>query len=433
MINFQFPKKLAKIFPFFLVFLGLVLYFHNFFVFPPTRGSDSGAHLQYIKYLVYNRRIPRADEGFEMYQPSLYYSLAAIFFSLGSFLKLSDPLKLSQSISLLSALGNITLVFLISKKLFKSSKTQILVTLFSIFLPMHLYESPVVSNEMFLSFLSSLAIYYFLINKWEKHDKRKIIILGIITAMTCLTKYSGIILSFVFAAIFLINFFFKKERKYLLDFFIFIFTVLVLSGWFYLRQYLFFGNPLILANDPQLFPYWQEPGYRDWHFYLNLTGLIPLKVFGGPMESFWAGTYNTIWVDTHRTFLPVVEFSRAGAAIIYLGLLPTFIFILGLFKTIKLVASEKNQDKYLFISIFSIFSFLIYLLYTYKLPIYSSVKTFYLLGNILPTAIYFGLGLEIVIKWLKSYRWTLYLWLVILTSLIFKLYWYQSWWKNIGE
>lgn len=433
MINFQFLKKAAKIFPFFLIFLGLILYLHNFLVYPPTRGLDSHDHIAFIKYIAKNWKIPKADEGLQMYQPPFYYILAAILYSLGRLFRFFNPLKFSQLISLFSALGNIILIYFLSKRLFKNYEVLIAVILFAIFLPMHIYESPVISNEMLLSFLSTLILYYFLTRNWEEKGIRDSLILGVICGFTCLTKYTGLILFLTFSITLFLKFIQKRNKEIFINFFIFLITVSFISGWFYLRQYLLFGNPLILANDPKLFPYWQEPGFRDLKFYTNLTGVFPLRVFGGTLESFWGGTYNTIWIDVHHTFLPVMEKSRAGALIIYLALIPSFIIFLGFFMVIKKILRDKLKSPLFLLIVFSLFSFISYFYYTYKLPFGSSIKAFYFLGNIALMAIYFGKGLELMIKWLKKYRWFLYLELLILATLIYKLYWYQSWWKNIGE
>lgn len=421
------------IFIIFLVF-GIVLYLHNFLVYPPTRGLDSADHIAYVKYLVNNWRIPKASEGLQMYQPPLYYVLAALFYSLGKFLKLSDPLKLSQLISVACAGGNIYLIYLTARKLFRDKKIFYLMILFSVFLPMHLYESVVLSNEMLISFLSTLAIYYYLNHDWQRTSSRNSIVLGIITGLACLTKYSGLIILANFFLVMSINSLLKKEKKNLKNLLIVSAVAVLISGWFYIRQYRLFGNPLILANDPKLFPYFQEPGYRNFDFYFNLNGLWPPNIFGGQMYSFWGGTYNTVWIDAHHTFLPIMKgVSKAGMLIIYLALIPTVLILIGFLRSVKRLIRKRLDNKLAVLVIFSCLSLFAYIYYTYKLPFGSSIKAFYLLTTILPLAVFFGFGLEKMLKWLKGYRWIIYLEFLVLTLLIYKLYWYQSWWKNIGE
>ncbi len=171
---------MKKFFVLLFFIAGFLLYLHNFLVYPPTRGLDSRDHIAYIKYIAEKGRIPKASEGIQMYQPPFYYLLAAGFYSLGKLLGFSEPLKLSQSISLISAFFNLILIYFVVKKLFSDLKIQILVTLFCLFLPMHIYESPVISNEMLLSFLSTLTLYYFLKEKWEERKIRNYLILGLI-------------------------------------------------------------------------------------------------------------------------------------------------------------------------------------------------------------------------------------------------------------
>lgn len=407
-----------------LLFLGIFLYIHNFFVYPPTRGLDSADHIAYIKYILEKKSLPKADEGLQMYQPPLYYFLASRLFFWGENLGLKEPLKLVQLISLFSAWGIVFLVYLLGKRFFKSKEILFLVVLFSLYLPILIYEGVVISNEMFLSFLVSLGVYFFIRNNWEKESFFKVAVLGIIVGSCCLVKYSGLIL----AGSVLFVFFLKRRKNFVFKAGIFLLTVFLVAGWFYVRQYILFGNPLILANDPKLFPYWQYPGYRDLHFYTNLEGIMPLNVFGAEGESFWGGTYNSLWVDTHNSFLPVMEFSKAGAVIIYLGLLPTFAVVGGFFLALK-----KKRLDYLLLVVYSLFLFFSYFYYTFKLPFGSSIKAFYFLSTVLPLAVFFGLGARKVIEWMGRYSLFLYLELLILLIFIYKLYWYQSWWKNIGK
>jgi len=417
----------------FLIGLGLLLYLHNYLVYPPTRGLDSVDHIAYIQYIVDNRSIPAASEGLQMYQPPLYYLLSGLLYGVGNFFGMEDSLKLVQLISLFSAFGNIILIYLLAKKVFSKRYLVVMATLFVMFLPILVYEAAVVSNEMLLSFLVTLSICYFISNRWEKSNTKKAVVLGLFGGLAVLTKYSGLVLVAAVLLVLLASFLKSKKRALVINAGVFLLVVGVIAGWFYLRQFVLFGNPLILANDPKLFPYWQYPGFRDVHFYTNLEGIIPLNVFGAEGESFWGGTYNSLWVDTHNTFLPIIEFSKAGAVIIYLALIPTSILLLGFCFALRKIKKERFRGGYLLLVVYSFFSFVSYTYYTYKLPFGSSIKAFYMLGCVLPWSIFFGLGVKKVIKWLGRFSWVLYCWLIALVLVIYKLYWYQAWWQNIGE
>src|SRR3990170_4348676 len=64
-------------FLFFTAFISLlILQLHNLSLFPPTKGFDAGGHIEYINLLKSERRVPLANEGWELYQPPLYYFIS---------------------------------------------------------------------------------------------------------------------------------------------------------------------------------------------------------------------------------------------------------------------------------------------------------------------------------------------------------------------
>ena len=65
-----------------LVTLGSVwvlLFVHNFPSMPAADGFDATSHLQYVSYVEHNKALPSASEGWEMFQPPLYYIISAIW------------------------------------------------------------------------------------------------------------------------------------------------------------------------------------------------------------------------------------------------------------------------------------------------------------------------------------------------------------------
>src|SRR6202008_4280788 len=60
-----------------LVGVWLLLFWNNNRLLPFHRGFDSKEHLNYISYIQQHRSLPLPTEGWEMYQPPLYYLIAA--------------------------------------------------------------------------------------------------------------------------------------------------------------------------------------------------------------------------------------------------------------------------------------------------------------------------------------------------------------------
>ena len=72
--------------------LWLSLFWNNGRLLPFHRGFDSKEHLDYISYIQQHRSLPLPTEGWEMYQPPLYYLIAAASLSVCG-LSVDDPMS----------------------------------------------------------------------------------------------------------------------------------------------------------------------------------------------------------------------------------------------------------------------------------------------------------------------------------------------------
>ena len=57
--------------------LWVALFCNNANLLPQTVGFDRDAHADYIVYLQKHRALPLPNEGWEMFQPPLYYGISA--------------------------------------------------------------------------------------------------------------------------------------------------------------------------------------------------------------------------------------------------------------------------------------------------------------------------------------------------------------------
>jgi hypothetical protein len=137
----------------------LFLFWNNTRLLPFHAGFDSKEHLKYIEYIQQHWSLPSPTEGWEMYQPPLYYFIAA---SILSFCKLSinDP----ASVVVLRALGaffgiaQCVMVFS-ALRLLLPARTALTGLLLAAFLPMHLYLMHYVTNELLTATLATLTVY----------------------------------------------------------------------------------------------------------------------------------------------------------------------------------------------------------------------------------------------------------------------------------
>ena len=173
----------------------LFLFWNNTRLLPFHAGFDSKEHLKYIDYIQQQWSLPSPTEGWEMYQPPLYYFIAAVILSLCK-LSINDP----ASVFVLRALGaffgiaQFALLFLTLRLLF-SARTALVGLLLAAFLPMHLYLAHYVTNEVLTATLATLTVYLCLrLLKNEKPRAAQFVFVGLALGATMLTKATGILL-----------------------------------------------------------------------------------------------------------------------------------------------------------------------------------------------------------------------------------------------
>src|SRR5206468_5225170 len=139
--------------------LWLLLFWNNGRLLPFHAGFDSKEHLKYINYIQERRALPPPNEGWEMYQPPLYYLIAAASLSACN-LSTND----STSVLVLRLFGaflgiaQFVLVFLSLRLLFPV-RMAFIGLLLAAFLPMHLYLAHYVTNEMLAAALATATLY----------------------------------------------------------------------------------------------------------------------------------------------------------------------------------------------------------------------------------------------------------------------------------
>ncbi len=138
-----------------------VLWGHNAGKVPRLTGFDAHEHLAYVQYILDKHALPLANEGWEMYQPPLYYLLAAL--ELGV-LHLSTA-DLNGTVALRffgMACGIVTfvLVFLSVRLVYPNqSRSQLFGLLLAGLLPANLYLCHYVTNEILTATLVAAALY----------------------------------------------------------------------------------------------------------------------------------------------------------------------------------------------------------------------------------------------------------------------------------
>lgn len=392
-----------------------ILQYHNVGLYPPEKGFDSSGHIQYIYMVKNDHHFPLANEGWETYQPPLYYSIASLM----------PDLKSIQLMNIITWAGFCFVVYIFARRYFKKELLAFLSTSLVGSLPMLLYTTPMISNELFSGLMISISLVYYLLvfkNK-KKESAKEDIILGILLSIAFLSKATSIVLVL---AIILDTCFDKQWNwKEILHSLYKVFgTLLLLSGWFYIRNFIYFGNPLVLNTDFPGNAIHQAPGYRNLQFFIDPSGFLKLDIFHAHYYSLWAGIFYTWFFDGQNALVPVQEYSRIGVLLVVAAIPLVVLSLLGLLKTVK----ELNSRNRLLV-IYPLLLVIFFIFYNFNFPFYSTVKAIYMNSLVIPWIYFLITGLIIFIK-NKLLMILFGLYLPIYFFLILKNFWIINWWYD---
>jgi len=418
-----------------IIIIMLAINIHNVATYPHTRsGFDWSGHVGYIRYIVSKWRTPIATEGWEMFQPPLYYFLSAIVYSLfGGVAAEPGSLKAVQVMGMLSGVANACFAWFVLRKLFRKNRLiQLLGFSFAAFLPMCFYMNPLISNEIFSGSIISLAIYWLIRYGFEKQIEIKhALIMGTAIGLAMLSKYTAAFVFLTATTVLTIRVLTNSStrKRELIILAVFLAVVFAMSGWLYIRNLITFHDPFIGNWDKESgYHYEQHHGYRTLGFYLKFGSVFLHKPERSRWSSFWDGKYGSMWMDTHGSFLKT-DNERAnlyGSIIIYLALLPSVSILLGFYQSLRSAIKSARCNYNLALVMVSSLTIISLLSFTMEVPFFSTIKAFFFLSLLPAIAVFAGRGLYTMSRNLGKFRFILYANLVILYLLVINLFWYRG-------
>jgi hypothetical protein len=137
------------------------LFINNILQLPRSVGFDAVAHEEYIQFIQQKHALPLADDGWEMFQPPLYYLTSALVLDgCGRSVGDADAVYFLRAVNGVIGLLHCWVVLLCLRLLFGGNlQAQAAGLLVAAFLPPHLYLSQYVTNEPLAGFLVTVAIY----------------------------------------------------------------------------------------------------------------------------------------------------------------------------------------------------------------------------------------------------------------------------------
>ncbi|MBN2456219.1 MAG: glycosyltransferase family 39 protein, partial [Sedimentisphaerales bacterium] len=396
----------------FLTAVWVVLFVNNSIKLPVRFGFDIVGHLHYINYILSKGHLPLADEGWQAYQPPLFYvASASIVKFVSVFTGRLNAYYFLKLIPFLGGLGQIYLAYFASKKVFPDSKpSQSLSLIIAGFIPMNIYISHHLSNESLSAFLIGLSILLTIMVLNHTRSRPKFYCLvGIVIGLALLTKFTALGVLPVIVVILVLKL--AEEKTFSIRhlggyLFLFLLSIAMVAGWFYLRNWVHFKDVLI-ANWGRL-PgdyWWQDPGYHTYRYFCQFGRVFQLPYFAG-FYSLFDSMYSTFWSDAFLSgiaeyaYRPPWNYEYISA--VYLLAIPASLFIiLGVVRAAGRVIFGASKLWLLILgSIFVIVYSMVYM--NLRIPCWGQAKASYGLFTILPVSLIFAFGLDCVDGWLRN-------------------------------
>jgi len=408
--------------------LWLLLFLNNARLLPFHAGFDSQEHLKYINYVQEKRALPSPNEGWEMYQPPLYYLIAAASLS-------ACKLSINDSTSVLvlrlfgAFLGIAQFVFVfLSLRLLFPVRTALIGLLLAAFLPMHLYLAHYVTNEMLAATLATATLYLCLrLLMSDTPRMSQFAWLGLALGAAMLAKATAILLLPVIIAAIAGKLVYARVPMAisLRNIGILLGICFAVCGWHYAHIWLTFGTPL-LGNWDVIsgFTWWQDPGYHTAADYLRFGRSIVHPLFSG-FAGFADGIYSTLWGDGlcgGSSSLTLAWNEKPMVAGYLWALIPTALVFTGAFVAIIQFIRKPSSELFLLLGFCAVLVFSMIFM-TLKVPSYAQAKAFYGLSALTPFCFFGALAVETVTRTRVRLQSILALFLLVWAVNSFATYW----------
>ena len=399
------PKALRIGVPLLIFAIALALNLYNTAVYPYTRAAfDWKGHVEYVERIAETWRPPIATDGWEMFQPPFYYYVAAVVYRLFGWLGRESTLKAVQYLGALVGFGLVVLAWLYARLFFpKDPPAQWAATAFAAFLPMRLYMNPLITNEVFAGTVIAAAAYLLLaVGARRNVSIRSTALVGVAVGLGFLSKFTGLFTFLAGCVLYGLGVRRDPAPRAWGRVGVYVVAVLLVSGWFYIRNAIRFDDPFIGNWDEASgFHYEQNPGYRTVGFYLRFGSVF----FHHPERARWMswldGNFASMWSDGHGNFFvqdaPGVWFPM-GVLLLFAAP-PTAAIVLGLVATLAAAFRDPARSRDVVLAAIPIWTWASLISFTMEVPMFSTVKAFFFLSIVPILGVYLARGRRLLDRW----------------------------------
>lgn len=387
----RYDDKIIPSLRWFFVCLWVVLSIFSIINHPLT-GNDLPDHLLYIHDIMQKGSLPLAtDPGIQSFQSPLFYLIAAFLLKIFLFVfELETAYQLLKIINLLCGLAMIEIIYRSVLVIFPSQRyLQFIGLLVGASLPMHLYNNQYIGNEQLATAFSGLAIFVAIKYLKQPEYTRSLqgqVLIALALGFGLLSKVSvGLLLLPCSAALLYASYSVDNDIKRATKKLAFVAgIVFLMSGWYYIRNWILLGKPFIGGWDPGMgVSWWQYPGYRMFEQYTEFGASLFYPVFSTSV-GIWDSLYSYFWSDgvlggnfdiTSRTLW---NYSFM-LTLPLLSVLPSIAMVTGIGSSVR-----EKVGRYNYIQLYLVSCFFIYLAallyFSLKVPYYSAGKATYAMG-----------------------------------------------------
>jgi hypothetical protein len=414
------------------------LFIHNDRWLGGLSGFDASGHLDYIRYILENHSLPLADQGWQMYQPPLYYLIAAsVMAASGMTVQGPGAASLLRWLGLAYGVANLMLIGAALRLVFPNHpRRQLFGLTVATFLPMPLYLYQLPTNEILAATLSSAVLLVALhALRTEPPALRLHGWLGLCMGLALLAKLSAFLVVAVTMGMLVVRVIGRPRRvvlRGLAGAALAVGIALLVCGWHYARVWLRFGTPWIGNWDANAgFHWWQDPGYRTVHDYSRFGRALADPFFSG-FAGVWDGLYSTLWGDGLCSGQPVLSQAPAWCSDLMsagylLALVPSLAVLVGSVAfLVRWIRRPGLRDTT--ILALGFVTFVAVVTMTLWVPSYAMVKSFYGLGALLPLCVLAAVGLDLLAA---RTRWSVGIALVLFGT--WALVSYGALWVDAGS
>jgi tetratricopeptide (TPR) repeat protein len=377
---------------------------------PLLWGYDAWGHVAYALFLDLYRALPWADQGWSYFHPPLHYLFGWALAQAGSGDVLARGLSLVASAA---SLGTAALAAWTVRAAAPERPALALVGFAAIaFLPVQLVLSSMPGNELTEALLTAGSLAAFVANERRARPTLSgAALAGALGGLALLTKFSGLLPLLAACGSLALRAALRgpwsaPPREALGRALVVAGTGLALAAPYYARNLAAFGNPFQLSRE---FPLVagvereQPPGRRGLLDYLR----FPPALFADPnplssqlLGSVWGSIYLNLWADTHResdverALEAEREQRRSTRAMALLGLAPTALGLAGAALAARDARRGRRRDVYLPLGAQALLSLAAFVVFSWRVPLWSALKASYLLGLSLPFAAALARGVE---------------------------------------